>query len=103
MAACLVCCVSRILLGKSLAMDVYCVSRILLGKSLAMDVYCVSRILLGKGLAMDVLCATYSVRTMQINEQMRIITLEIKDLPRICQSTNTRNHTEHKILAKQKY
>ena len=29
---------------------------------------------------MDVRCATYSVRTMQVNEQMRIITLDIKDL-----------------------
>ena len=38
-----------------------------------------------------------------VNEQMRIITLDIKDLPRICQSTNSRNHTQHKILAKQKY
>ena len=66
-------------------------------------VCCVSRALFSMNLVMDVRCATYSVRTMQINEQMRIITLEIKDLPRICQSTNTRNHTEHKILAKQKY
>ena len=66
-------------------------------------VCCVSRVLFGMSLAMAVLCETYSVRTMLVNEQMKIITLDIKDVSRISQSTNTRNHTEHKILAKQKY